>query len=72
MHERSALMAAPCEDGINLLTVAGPADLTRGNYTAAIEARYRQAPPGLPAVLNPRLPRGRRAGLTGDRRTGGR
>ena len=54
MHERSAFMAAPCEDGIHLLTVAGPADLTRGT-PAAIEARYRQALLDFPAVLNPRL-----------------
>ena len=54
MHERSAFMAAPCEDGIHLLTVAGPADLTRGT-PAAVEARYRQALLEFPAVLNPRL-----------------
>ena len=54
MHERSALMAAPCEDGLHLLTVAGPPELTRGT-PAAIEARYRQALTEFPAVLNPRL-----------------
>jgi len=54
MHERSAFMAAPCEDGIHLLTVAGPAGLTRGT-PAAIEARYRRALLDFPAVLNPRL-----------------
>ena len=54
MHERSAFMAAPCEDGLHLLTVAGPADLTRGT-PAALEARYRQALLDFPAVLNPRL-----------------
>jgi len=54
MHERSAIMVAPCEDGIHLLTVAGQADLTRGT-PAAIEARYRQALLDFPAVLNPRL-----------------
>jgi uncharacterized protein (TIGR03083 family) len=47
-------MAAPCEDGIHLLTVAGPADLTRGT-PATIEARYRRALLDFPAVLNPRL-----------------
>ena len=54
MHERSAFMAAPCEDGLHLLTVAGPPDLTRGT-PAALEARYRQALLDFPAVLNPRL-----------------
>ena len=54
MHERSAFMAAPCEDGLHLLTVAGPADLTRGT-PATLEARYRQALLDFPAVLNPRL-----------------
>ena len=54
MHERSALMAAPCEDGVHLLTVAGPVDLTRGT-PADLEARYRRALLDFPAVLNPRL-----------------
>lgn len=54
MHEGSALMAAPCEDGVHLLTVAGPPDLTRGT-AAALEARYRRALLDFPAVLNPRL-----------------
>ncbi len=54
MHECSALMAAPCEDGVHLLTVAGPPDLTRGT-PAALEARYRRALLDFPAVLNPRL-----------------
>ncbi|HEU4330531.1 MAG TPA: FAD-dependent monooxygenase [Lapillicoccus sp.] len=54
MHERSALMAAPCEDGIHLLTVAGPPELTRGT-PAALESRYRAALLDFPAVLNPRL-----------------
>lgn len=54
MHERSALMAAPCEDGVHLLTVAGPPDLTRGTPTD-LEARYRRALLDFPAVLNPRL-----------------
>jgi uncharacterized protein (TIGR03083 family) len=54
MHERSALMAAPCEDGIHLLTVAGPPNLTRGT-PEALEARYRAALLEFPAVLNSRL-----------------
>ncbi|CUR55218.1 conserved hypothetical protein [metagenome] len=54
MHERSALMAAPCEDGLHLLTVAGPADLTRGTPTTR-ETRYREMLLDFPAVLNPRL-----------------
>lgn len=54
MHERSALMAAPCEDGWHLLTVAGPAPLTRGNRTE-VAARYHRMLLEFPAVLNPRL-----------------
>jgi uncharacterized protein (TIGR03083 family) len=54
MHERSALMAAPCEDGIHLITVAGPPELTRGTPDV-LEARYRAALLDFPAVLNPRL-----------------
>lgn len=54
MHERSALMAAPCEDGLHLLTVAGPATLTRGTPTD-VAARYHRMLREFPAVLNPRL-----------------
>lgn len=54
MHERSALMAAPCEDGLHLLTVAGPATLTRGTPSDMAE-RYRRMLLEFPAVLNPRL-----------------
>jgi uncharacterized protein (TIGR03083 family) len=54
MHERSAFMAAPCEDGLHLLTIAGPADLTRG-APDALDARYRRGLLDFPAVLNPRL-----------------
>jgi uncharacterized protein (TIGR03083 family) len=54
MHERSALMAAPCEDGLHLLTVAGPAALTRGT-PSDIAQRYRRMLLEFPAVLNPRL-----------------
>ena len=54
MHERSAVMAAPCEDGIHLLTVAGPAELTRGTQ-AEVEARYLEALRTFPAVINPRV-----------------
>lgn len=54
MREGSALMAAPCEDGLHLLTVAGPAALTRGTPTD-VAARYRRMLLDFPAVLNPRL-----------------
>ncbi|WP_148570960.1 FAD-dependent monooxygenase [Nocardioides caldifontis] len=54
MHERAGLMAAPCEDGLHLLTVAGPPELVRGT-AAEVEERYRTALQGFPAVLNPRL-----------------
>ena len=54
MHEGRALMAAPCEDGLHLLTVAGPPGLARGSR-AAVEARYREALTEFPVALNPRL-----------------
>jgi uncharacterized protein (TIGR03083 family) len=54
MHERSALMAAPCEDGLHLLTVAGPAALTRGTPSDLAD-RYHRMLLEFPAVLNPRL-----------------
>lgn len=54
MHERSALMAAPCEDGLHLLTVAGPAEVTRGT-PSDIAQRYHRMLLEFPAVLNPRL-----------------
>jgi uncharacterized protein (TIGR03083 family) len=54
MRAGSALMVAPCEDGLHLLTVAGPPDLTRGT-PAMLEARYRRALLDFPAALNPRV-----------------
>ena len=54
VHEHAALMSAPCEDGVHLLNVAGPPELTRGSaferqgtYTAMLRR--------FPATLNPRL-----------------
>ena len=47
-------MSSPCEDGIHLLMVAGPADLTRGSATQREEA-YRAALRRFHTVLNPRL-----------------
>ena len=54
LREHSALVAAPCEDGLHLVAVAGPADLTRGT-PAEREARYQEALLTFPAVLNRRL-----------------
>ncbi|HVE76155.1 MAG TPA: NAD(P)/FAD-dependent oxidoreductase [Actinomycetota bacterium] len=38
---QEALMRNPCEDGIDILSVAGPADMTRGSHSDR-EARYRK------------------------------
>jgi uncharacterized protein (TIGR03083 family) len=54
VHERSALMSVPCEDGVHLLSLAGPPELTRGS-TAEREERYRSGLRQFPAVLNARL-----------------
>lgn len=53
-HERSALMSVPVEDGLHLLSVAGPPDLTRGS-AVELTTRYEEALRRFPAVLNPRL-----------------
>lgn len=54
VHEHAALMSTPCEDGLHLLSVAGPPDFTRGS-AAVREERYRETLRRFPAVLNPRL-----------------
>ncbi|HEU4426381.1 MAG TPA: FAD-dependent monooxygenase [Pilimelia sp.] len=54
IHEHAALMSAPCEDGIHLLSLAGEPTLTRGS-AAERETRYREGLRQFPAVLNPRL-----------------
>ncbi len=54
VHGRLGLMSAPCEDGVHLLSVAGPADLTRGSAEQRAEA-YRSALRRFPTTLNPRL-----------------
>ncbi|PXY29097.1 hypothetical protein BAY59_15820 [Prauserella coralliicola] len=54
IHERAALMSVPCEDGIHLLSLAGPPDLTRGTAERR-ESAYRDGLRQFPAVLNPRL-----------------
>lgn len=48
------LMSAPCEDGVHLLNVAGPPELTRGTADER-ESVYLAALHRFPAVLNPRL-----------------
>ncbi len=54
VHEQLALMSAPCEDGLHLLNVAGPPELTRGS-TAVRQQGYLASLRRFPAVLNPRL-----------------
>ena len=54
VQSRLALMSAPCEDGLHLLSVSGPADLTRGTAEQRTQA-YLAALRRFPAVLNPRL-----------------
>ncbi|TDD26910.1 maleylpyruvate isomerase family mycothiol-dependent enzyme [Kribbella turkmenica] len=54
VHERSALMSVPCEDGIHLLSVTGTPEITRGSATQR-EERYLAALHQFPAVLNARL-----------------
>ena len=53
VHEHAALMSTPCEDGLHLLSLAGPPETTRGERPcgAALREGLRQ----FPAVLNPRL-----------------
>ena len=54
VHEQLALMSAPCEDGVHLLSVAGPADLTRGSAIQR-QQTYLSSLRRFPAILNPRL-----------------
>ncbi len=54
IHESATLMSVPVEDGLHLLNVAGPPELTRGGR-ARHEARYEEALRTFPGVLNPRL-----------------
>lgn len=54
IHERAALMSVPCEDGIHLLSLGGPPEITRGSVEAR-ERRYREGLRQFPAVLNARL-----------------
>lgn len=49
-----SLMSSPCEDGVHLLSVAGPPGLTRGSAAEREEA-YLAALRRFPAVFNPRL-----------------
>jgi uncharacterized protein (TIGR03083 family) len=54
VHERAALMSVPCEDGIHLLSLGGPPEITRGSVEAR-ERRYHEGLRQFPAVLNARL-----------------
>jgi flavin-dependent dehydrogenase len=52
MEARSGLSRFPCEDGIQLLVVAGPAELTRGGPEAR-ERAYLSALSDFPTTLDP-------------------
>jgi uncharacterized protein (TIGR03083 family) len=54
VRERSALMSAPCEDGLHLFALAGPPEITRGS-TQERERRYLEGLRQFPAALNARL-----------------
>jgi uncharacterized protein (TIGR03083 family) len=54
VHAELGLQSAPCEDGLHLLSVAGPAAFTRGSR-ADRQAAYLAALHRFPASLNPRL-----------------
>lgn len=54
VHESSMLLSTPCEDGLHLLVLAGPPDLTRGTPEQR-ERRYAAGLRRFPATLNPRL-----------------
>ena len=54
VHGRLGVMSTPCEDGLHLLSVAGPPELTRGSAAEREEA-YLASLQRFPAVLNPRL-----------------
>lgn len=54
VQARLSLMSSPCEDGIHLLTVAGPPELTRGSSEQREEA-YAAALRQFPEALDPRL-----------------
>jgi 2-polyprenyl-6-methoxyphenol hydroxylase-like FAD-dependent oxidoreductase len=51
VREDLSLICCPCEDGVNLLVLAGRAPLARGDRTAAYLAGLRR----FPATLNPQL-----------------
>lgn len=54
VREQSALMSAPCEDGLHLLALAGLPEITRGS-TQEREHRYNEGLRQFPAALNARL-----------------
>jgi 2-polyprenyl-6-methoxyphenol hydroxylase-like FAD-dependent oxidoreductase len=51
--DRKGLMHNPCEDGIHLLSVAGPPDITRGTH-AAREQAFDEGIRAFPETLDPR------------------
>lgn len=54
IRSTAALMSVPVEDGLHLLNLAGPADLTRGSR-AQVDARYHEGVRAFPGLLNHRL-----------------
>ncbi len=54
VHEHAALLSSPCEDGLHLLSVSGPPELSRGSASERQEA-YATMLRRFPATLNPRL-----------------
>ncbi|MGS0686768.1 FAD-dependent monooxygenase [Nakamurella sp. GG22] len=54
MHLDAGVMSVPVEDGLHLISVTGPRELTRGT-PEELQRRYTAAVRRFPAVLNPRL-----------------
>lgn len=54
VHEQAAIMSSPCEDGVHLISVSGPASLTSGSAEER-QAAYLAAIRRFPGVVNPRL-----------------
>ncbi len=51
---QEALMRNPCEDGIEILSVAGPPEMTRGSHSDR-EARYAKGLQAFPDIIDPGL-----------------
>ena len=66
---RLSLMSSPCEDGIHLLSVAGPPELTRGSADAA-RGGLPRGPAAVPRGAQPAPARRRATGLPARRGPG--